>query len=179
MANNVAVQTYRGTLANFSALASTGKVGVLAYTTDSQELFMDQGSGTAGIGAPGSGKAWIKIAAGNAYFTAASSAAMIALAAQIGDICDRTDLHQNFILTAYPATTAGNWTAMSLDTSVTGIVGLGSATAHQWVTYVDATGVQHLAQPAFTDISGSLAQTQLPTTIGAGSSLTDIDCGTF
>ena len=89
MANNVAVQTYRGTLANLSALASTGKVGVLAYTTDSQELFMDQGSGTAGIGAPGSGKAWIKIAAGNAYFTAASSAAMIALAAQIGDICDR------------------------------------------------------------------------------------------
>ena len=49
MALNVAMQVYRGTKANLSALASTGKVGVLAYTTDTQELHVDSGSGT-GIG---------------------------------------------------------------------------------------------------------------------------------
>ncbi len=194
MANNIAVQTYRGTLTNLSSLASTGKAGVLAYTTDSQELFMDQGSGTAGYGNAGSGKAWIKVAAGNSIQTAASQAAMIALNAQVGDLCDRTDVHQIFMLTVYPASTAGNWTALALDTSVTGITGLGSGTTHEWVSYIDATGTQHLTQPAFTDISGTatnaqvpalsgltgaVTQTQLPTSIGSGSSLTSVDCGTF
>ena len=140
---------------------------------------MDQGSGTAGYGAPGSGKAWIKVAAGNTLFTAATSAAMIALNAQIGDLCDRTDVHQIFILTAYPATIAGNWTAISADSSVTGIIGLASGTAHDWVSYVDVSGTQHLVQPAFSDISSTLAQTQLPASIGTGTSLTSFDCGTF
>jgi len=194
MASNVTVQQYRGTLTNLASLASTGKAGVLAYTTDSQELFMDQGSGTAGYGGPGSGKAWIKVAAGNSYQTAVSQAAMIALNAQLGDLVDRTDVHQLFMLTAYPASSAGNWTAVALDTSVTGITGLGSGTAHEWVSYVDASGTQHLTQPAFTDISGTataaqvpalsaltgaITQTQLPASIGSGSSLTSIDCGTF
>jgi len=31
---------------------------------------------------------------------------------------------------------------------------LGSATANQWVAYIDSTGTQNLAQPAFTNISG-------------------------
>ena len=53
------------------------------------------------------------------------------------------------------------------------------ATAHEWVVYIDNDGVQHMSQPAFSDISGTLSQTQLPASIGAGSSLTDIDCGTF
>jgi hypothetical protein len=179
MALNVAVQVYRGTRTNLSSLASTGKAGVLAWTTDSNEIFLDQGSGTAGIGGPGSGAAWIPIGNSISYFTAASSSAMTSLAAKVGDICDRTDLHQIFILTAYPATTAGNWQVISSDSSTTGIVGLSSGTAHEWVSYVDQSGVQHLTQPSFSDISGSLAQTQLPTTIGSGSSLTSVDCGTF
>jgi len=104
---------------------------------------------------------------------------MVALAAKVGDIADRTDLHQNFILTAFPASTVGNWTALSPDASVTGIVGLSSGTVHEFVSFIDQSGVQHLAQPTFADISGQLSQTQLPTTIGAGTSLTSIDCGTF
>src|SRR5947208_16661598 len=59
MALNVALQVYRGTLANLSALATTGKAGVLAWTTDTNELYVDAGSGSAGIG---SGKAWQKVA---------------------------------------------------------------------------------------------------------------------
>lgn len=173
MALNTAIQVFRGVRANLAALASTGSAGVLAWTTDSHELFVDSGSGT------GIGTAWLPIANDISVFTAANQAAMVALAAKVGDIADRTDLHQNFILTAFPASTVGNWTALSPDASVTGIVGLSSGTAHQWVSYVDLSGVQHLTQPSFADISGQLSQTQLPTSIGAGSSLTSIDCGTF
>jgi len=173
MALNVAIQIYRGLRSNLAALASTGKAGVLAWTTDSNELFVDSGTGT------GIGSAWIPVANDISLFTASSQSAMIALAAKVGDICDRTDLKQNFILTAYPASTAGNWVAISPDASVTGIQGLVSGVVHQWVSYIDNSGVQHLTQPAFSDISGQLSQTQLPTTIGAGSSLTDVDAGTF
>lgn len=59
MALNVKMQLYRGTLANLSALATTGAQGVLAYTTDTNELYVDAGSGSAGIGA---GNAWQRIA---------------------------------------------------------------------------------------------------------------------
>lgn len=175
MAMNVKISVYRGTLSSLSTLASTGQAGVLAWTNDSNELYVDSGSGV-GIGV---GNAWLRTVADNKLFTAASSGAMVALAAGIGDFCNRTDLNQIFLLTAYPATTAGNWIALSPNSSITGIVGLSGPTASEWVSYVDASGVQHLSQPAFTDISGTLAQTQLPATIGAGSNLTLIDCGTF
>ena len=173
MALNVSMQVYRGLRANLTALASTGKAGVLAWTTDSNELFVDSGTGT------GIGTAWLPIANGISYFTAANQVAMLALSAKVGDLCDRTDLKQNLMLTAFPATVAGNWTAISPDASVTGIQGLGASTLHEWVSYIDASGVQHLSQPAFTDISGTIAQTQLPSSIGSGSSLTSFDCGTF
>ena len=173
MAINVKLQVYRGLRSNLASLTSTGAAGVLAWTTDSNELFVDSGTGT------GIGSAWIPVANDIAYFSASSQSAMTALSAKVGDLCDRTDLHQNFILTAYPATTAGNWAAISPDASVTGIVGLASGTAHMWVSYIDASGTQHLTQPAFTDISGTLSQTQLPASIGSGSNLTLIDCGTF
>ena len=176
MALNVKLAVYRGLLASLQSLATTGQAGVIAWTTDSNELFVDSGSGSAGIGP---GKAWQPIANDIAVFTAASQAAMVALAAKVGDLADRTDLHQIFILTAFPASTAGNWTAISPDASVTGIVGLSGGTAHEWVSYVDTSGVQHLTQPAFTDISGTLAESQLPASIGAGSNLTSIDAGTF
>lgn len=179
MSINVKLAVYRGTRANLASLASTGQAGVLAYTTDSMEVFVDQGSGTAGIGAPGAGFAWIKIANSISVFTASSQSAMTALAAQVGDLVDRTDLYQIFILTSYPATSAGNWIALCPDSTISGVVGLSGATANEWVQYVDTTGVQHLAQIAFSNLSGTLAESQLPATIGSGSNLTLIDCGTF
>jgi len=33
---------------------------------------------------------------------------------------------------------------------------------HNWVSYIDTAGLPHQAQPAFTDISGSITSTQLP-----------------
>jgi hypothetical protein len=173
MALNVALAVYHGVRANLVSLASTGHAGVLAYATDSNELFVDTGTGS------GIGTAWLPIANDIAVFSAASQSAMVALSAKVGDLCDRTDLKQIFILTAYPASSAGNWVAISPDASVTGIQGLSAGVAHEWVSYIDTAGVQHLTQPSFVDISGSLSQTQLPATIGAGSSLTVIDCGTF
>jgi hypothetical protein len=58
MAVNVKLAVYRGILADLAALASTGQSGVLAWTTDTNELYVDSGSGT-GIGA---GNAWLKVA---------------------------------------------------------------------------------------------------------------------
>ena len=58
-------------------------------------------------------------------------------------------------------------------------VAVTNAVAHQFATSNNANGSLNLAQPAFSDISSVLAQTQLPASIGAGSSLTSIDAGTF
>lgn len=180
MSANVKIQLIRGLKTNLPT--TFGAAGVLAWTTDSNELFIDTGT------------ALQTLANNIAVFTAASQSAMIALAAKIGDHCDRTDLKQIFILTAFPASTVGNWTAVSPDSSITGIAGLSSGTTHEWVSYIDSSGVQHLTQPTFSDLSGTatanqvpslsslngaVTQLQLPTTIGSGSNLTSIDCGTF
>jgi hypothetical protein len=160
MALNVAVQVYRGTKASLGALASTGKVGVLAYTTDTQEIYVDSGAG-AGIGP---GNAWLRVAGDTTVTTAANLAARLALANQLlGDICVQTDTGVTYVLTALPASVNGNWTA----------IGLASAPVTSVNTHTGAVVLQ------FTDFTGQITQAQLPTTIGAGSALTSIDCGTF
>ena len=160
MALNVAMHLYRGTKANLAALASTGKVGVLAYTTDSQELYVDSGSGT-GIGP---GNAWLRVAADNTVSTAANQAARLALANQLlGDMCVQTDNSTTYVLTALPSSSNSNWTA----------VGLATAPVVSVNTHTGAVVL------AFTDFSGQITQAQLPTSIGSGSALTSVDCGTF
>jgi hypothetical protein len=175
---NVKIQTFRGSLASLSALATTGFPGVLAWTTDSNELFVDLGSGNPGIGP---GNAWQPVNSRHNVFSVANPSALTALAAYLGDFAVSASDGKTYVLTSFPASTAGNWTAIASRETGTGVdvTPLGAATVHEFVTFIDASGVQHLAQPAFTDISGLLAQTQLPATIGAGSSLTDIDCGSF
>ena len=49
-------------------------------------------------------------------FTAASQAAMLALTAQKGDICIRTDVSKTYILTADPASTLANWKELATPT---------------------------------------------------------------
>lgn len=60
-------------------------------------------------------------------FEAASEAAMLALAAQTGDIAIRSDVSKTFILKQSPATTLGNWVALKTPTegvlSVNGLTG--------------------------------------------------------
>lgn len=165
MALNVAMQIYRGTKAALGSLASTGKIGVLAYTTDTQELYVDSGTGT-GIGP---GNAWLRFAPDNKVFTDANQAARLAEStALIGDFSVQTDTGITYVLTALPATSNGNWTAIGIAsapvTSVFGRTGAVIAVANDY---------------AFSQISGVLSQTQLPATIGAGSNLTSIDLGTF
>jgi hypothetical protein len=58
------LQLLHGTLSSLSSLPSTGYKGVVALTTDTNQVFIDQGSGTPGYGNPGSGKAWILAQAG-------------------------------------------------------------------------------------------------------------------
>lgn len=180
MALNVAIQVYRGPLASLATLPTTGSAGVIAYATDSKQFFVDRGTGNPGINYnPSFGNAWEPVGSDIAVFqNVADQTSMIALLAKIGDLALRTDTNKTYVLTTYPATNPANWVPIAV-TSGTQIQGLASGTAHEWVSYIDNSGVQHLTQPAFSDISGQLSQTQLPTTIGAGSSLVALDCGTF
>ena len=214
MSLNVAVQVYRGTLANLTALASTGKAGVMAWTTDTNEIYVDSGTGT------GIGTAWLRVASkmiavnaqvGTTYailttdlaklITFANASAVAVSIAQAGTAFPAgwtTTLENRGAgtVTVTPATSTINGGAtitlgtnqsvkiVSDGTNYFALNGTGSITAtgavaHQFVTAIASNGAATLAQPAFTDLSGTLAQTQLPTTIGSGSSLTSVDCGTF
>jgi len=160
MALNVKLALYRGTKANLAALASTGQAGVLAYTTNTQEFYVDSGAGT-GIGP---GNAWLRVAADNTVTTAANLAARLALTNQLlGDMCVQTDTGVTYVLTVLPATVDGNWKA----------IGIASAPVASVNTHTGAVVLE------FTDFTGAITQAQLPASIGAGSNLTLLDCGTF
>lgn len=49
----------------------------------------------------------------NVRFTAVSQAAMLALAAKVGDLCRRTDTTTTYWLDALPASTLANWTRIA------------------------------------------------------------------
>lgn len=174
MSLNVKFALYRGLLANLPA--TTGQPGVLAYTTDSNELFIDTGA------------AFQRLAAGNQVFQITDPSELAGLPAFIGDIAvvlggSPAVPQGTYMLTEYSSPIVqGDWKLIA-GSSETGsgvdVQGLGAPIVHEFVTYIDNNGVQHLAQPQFSDIGGSLSQTQLPATIGAGSALTLIDAGTF
>ncbi len=165
MALNVALQIYHGTLAALGSLPSTGKVGVLAYTTDSNELYVDSGSGT-GIGP---GNAWLRLAPANKVFNDANQTARLAESTAIlGDFSVQADTGVTYVLQALPASNNANWTVIATTSApVTSVFGRTGAVVAQANDY------------AFSQISGTLSQAQLPASIGAGSNLVLIDCGTF
>jgi hypothetical protein len=78
--------------------------------------------------------------------------------------------------------TSGTLSSSLLPTPTTSALGgieAINAVSHQWISYIDASGIPHLAQPAFTDISGSVASTQMPAltgdvTMSAGSTTTTV-----
>lgn len=65
------------------------------------------------------------------------------------------------------AALTGSRTVTFPDANSNTIRPLGSGTSHQWVSYVDSTGLQNTTQPAFTDISGTATNSQLPSTISS------------
>lgn len=67
----------------------------------------------------------------------ASSAAMTALAGNVGDWCIRSDLSQMWELTALPASSAGNWAARALGSGSTDVAAVTHA-ATEKTTLVDA-----------------------------------------
>lgn len=78
-------------------------------------------------------------------FVVNSQAAMLALSAQTGDIAIRTDTNENYILSAEPASTLGNWILLLVPpdavTSVFGRTGNVVAAANDYnVSQLDATG---------------------------------------
>lgn len=217
MALNVKLALYRGPLVDLTTLASTGQAGVLAWTTDTNELYVDSGSGT-GIGA---GNAWLRVAqdlvavnaqTGTVYtivatdrsklitFSTASAVAVSVPAATFagfpaGFICKVQNIGAG-TATLTPTTSTINGAAslallqyQSIDLvsdgtnwhALTGVTVFPVTTpvANEFATGMNASGVLSLAQPAFTNLSGVLTEAQLPATIGSGSNLTLIDCGTF
>ena len=50
-----------------------------------------------------------------------------------------------------------------------GVEAASGATSHQWVSYIDTSGVQHFSQPAFSDLSGNIAVSQMNSGTGASS----------
>lgn len=61
-------------------------------------------------------------------FEAASQATMLALTAENGDICVRSDLNKSFILKVRPASTLANWIELRTPTdAVLSVIGLGGA----------------------------------------------------
>lgn len=218
MALNVKVAVYRGTLANLSALATTGQAGVLAWTTDTNEIYVDAGSGSAGIG---SGNAWQKIVSDVFSVNAQSGASYTIAASDRGKLV--TFNNAGAVAVTLPVATgagfpagwysefenigAGTVTITPTTSQINGgatvtlkqyqsikvisdatnywaltgktAVAVTNAVSHNFATSNNADGSLNLAQPAFTDISGTMTQAQLPATINSGSNLTLLDCGTF
>ncbi len=120
-----AFSLYRGTKASLGALSSTGMAGVLVWTTDTQELYVDSG---AGIGI-GPGNAWLRVTSNIAVSTVANQAARLALTGQfLGDMCVQSDTGVTYVLTALPASINGNWTPLASAPPITGAANLVLAT---------------------------------------------------
>ncbi len=146
MALTETIQLYRGTRANLGNLASTGFQGVVVWTTDTNEIYVDSGSGT------GIGTAWLRVANNVLVQTAANQTARLALTANIGDLALQSDNSTTYILTAEPTTNNGNWQAIGISTAP-----VSSVNGH--------TGAVVLQ---FTDFTGQITQAQLPTVIDCG-----------
>ncbi|MBD2161435.1 hypothetical protein H6F46_12110 [Limnothrix sp. FACHB-1083] len=73
-------------------------------------------------------------------FTVASEAAMLALAAQTGDLARRTDVSRTFILTAEPATTLSNWVEWLIPPDI--VTSVAGKTGAVTLAIADTVGLQ-------------------------------------
>lgn len=171
----IKLQMARGLLSNLPA--STGLPGVIVWTEDSNELYID------------SGAAFQRLAAGNQVFDITDPSQLTGLAAMVGDLAvlfagSPASYASTYMLTAFPASNPAHWTLIAQASSSepggqTDVAPLPGAALHEFVTFIDANGVQHLAQPTFADIAGQMNQNQMPATIDPSGSLGHIDLGTF
>ena len=96
-------------------------------------------------------------------FTAASQSAMLALSAQKGDICIRTDVSKTFILTAEGASTLANWKELATPTDA--VTSVNGKTGAVTLTYTDvnAASSSHnhsgVYQPVDADLTAIAALT--------------------
>lgn len=145
---------FKGTQAALAALPSTGKSGVLAYTTDTQELYADTGSGT-GIPA-----AW-KLIGG------ADNVGVIQILAGTGVTISPTGGTGEVTITATPTTSlpasaltgttlASNVTISSLTTLAGGTVG---SAAYTSASAYDVAGAAATAQSNAESFATSAANT--------------------
>jgi hypothetical protein len=138
------IQIRRGLRANIPAAAANGE---LVLTTDDQQLSVGNVAGTAVVP--------IKIAAVN----------IVGLVAEQTSNKDAANGYAG--LTAGSLLKATEFPAPSAAT-FGGVKSL-AAVATKFLTSIGVDGIPVAAQPAFTDVSGTLAAGQLPATIDGGS----------
>ncbi|SKA01555.1 hypothetical protein [Megasphaera cerevisiae] len=120
----------------------------------------------------------------NEIYTAASQTAMLALSADVGDVCARTDGAGSFMLKALPATTLANWVQLTAPTDVvtsvngkTGVVVLTTDNVAEGTNlyYTDARATANFNTNFANKTVGGLSDGA--NVIMSGDSLV-IDCGT-
>ena len=142
----------------------TASVGV-ATTGVAGRLLIDQGASADPAFEAMSGDATI---AANGVITIAMTGGVAFAASATTDATNASNITSGTLSAArMPAPSA----------SALGGVRSVTSTLHQWIAYIDTSGVPHQSQPAFSDLSGSLAISQLPaltgdTTTAAGSGVT-------
>lgn len=163
MSINIKLQLLRGLRNNLPA--TTGFPGVLAWTTDTDELFID------------TGLVFKRLAAANQVWTITDPSQLSGLtSALIGDVAvvmsgSPAVPNGTYMLVESGSPVVDTWVLIAGGSEQGGgvdVTPLAGATAHEFVTYIDASGVQHLAQPSFADISGQATQQQLPSVIDLG-----------
>jgi len=161
MSLNIKLQLLRGLRNNLPA--TTGFPGVLAWTTDTDELFID------------TGLIFKRLAAANQVWTISDPSQLSGLTnTLIGDVAvvmsgSPAQPNGTYMLVESGSPVVDNWVLIAAGAgSGVDVTPLAGATLHNFVTFIDASGVQHLAQPSFADISGQATQQQLPSVIDLG-----------
>lgn len=165
-----------GSAATAQSTAESFATSAIATALTAYQPLSDKGqpSGYASLDAGGKiPSAQIPTIAFSHTYVVADQAAMLALAANVGDLAVRTDISETFVLSALPASTLVNWVQLLTSSAVTSVNGLtgdvaltlavtDAGSAHHFLTsYNSTTGAFTDAQPSFSDISGTLSITSV------------------
>ena len=168
----------------YTDITGTPSLGAVATSNDYTDLDNKPTLGTVADKNTGTGSGNIPILDGSGKlstsvlpdlvitdtFTAADQTAMLALTAQKGDVCIRTDVSKTFILASEPASTLANWKELPTPASgVTSVAGLTDAniTASDLRTALNVADGADVTATALAGASGAIHGATAKTTLVA------------